>query len=129
MAMHDEDIAIVKALAAVAWADGEFAEREKQMLDAILDAYGASDQEKVALRGYAAEKRTLDDIELQELSFADRRTLFQHAVLLTFADGRQSRDEVDLLAALGRKLRIPNAETTLLMAAGAERAKKHLHLI
>ena len=77
----------------------------------------------------AAQKKTLDDIELQELSSDDRRILFQHAVLLTFADGKQSHDEVELLTALAKKLRIPNAETALLMAAGAERAKKHLQLL
>jgi uncharacterized membrane protein YebE (DUF533 family) len=127
--MHEQDIAIVRALVPVAWADDVFAEREKQMLDALLDAYGANEKEREMLHEFAAQKKTLDDIDLQELSSDDRRVLFQHAVILTFVDGRQSRDETELLAALAKKLRIPNAETALLMAAGAERAKKHLHLI
>src|ERR1700721_135842 len=122
--MHDQDIAIVKALVPVAWADGVFAETEKEMLDALLDAYKASDEEKEIVREFAERRRTLDDIDLQELSADDRRTLFQHAVLLTFADGDQSAEEVTFLAALAKKLHIDDEERAILMEVGAHRAKK-----
>lgn len=127
--MHEQDISIVKALVPVAWADGTFAESERQMLDALLDAYGATDGEKNTLHAYAAQKRTLDDIDVQDLSADDRRVLLQHAVLLTFVDGSQSSEESKLLGALAKKLRIPDDEAERLLSAGAERAKKHLHLI
>ena len=39
--MHDQDMAIVKALVPVAWADGVFAQPEKEMIDAVLDARAA----------------------------------------------------------------------------------------
>lgn len=127
--MHEEDLAIVKGLIPVAWADGVFAETEKEMLEALLDAYHATDDEKKAMREYAAHKRTLDDIDVRELSADDRRVLLQHAVLLSFADGDQSNDELAVLRALSEKLRIPVEESTMLMTAGAERAKKLLYLI
>ncbi len=127
--MHDQDIAIVKALIPVAWADGVFAKQENEMLDALLDAYRASDREKEMIHEYAEKRRTLDDIDLQELSADDRRVLLQHAVLLTFADGDQSIEERDLLGALSKKLRIPDDEAQALMRAGTERAKKYLSLI
>jgi uncharacterized tellurite resistance protein B-like protein len=127
--MHEQDMAIVKALVPVAWADGVFAETEKQMLDALLDAYRASDKEKEIIHEYAEKQRTLEDIDLQELSTDDRRILFQHAVLLTYADGDQSADEVTFLQALAKRLRIADEERDALMKAGAERAKKYLHLI
>jgi hypothetical protein len=127
--MHEQDIAIVKALVPVAWADGVFAQTEKEMLDALLDAYSATDKEKEIVHEYAATKRTLDDIELQDLSADDRRVLFQHAVLLTFADGDQSKDELSLLDSLAKKLRLADEEKTALMKTGAERAKKYLHLL
>src|ERR1700719_4734080 len=98
--MHEQDIAIVKALVPVAWADGEFAEQEMETIDALLDAYSATDEEKKSLKAYARERRTLDDIQLQDLSADDRRVLLQHAVLLSFADGNQSPDEVDILEKL-----------------------------
>ena len=119
----------MKALVPVAWADGVFAETEKQMLDALLDAYKASDREKEIVHEYAEKKRTLDDIDMQELSTDDRRTLFQHAILLTFADGDQSAEEVTFLAALANKLRIPDEEREVLMEVGAHRARKHLGLL
>jgi uncharacterized membrane protein YebE (DUF533 family) len=127
--MHEQDLAIVKGLVPVAWADGVFAEREREMLDAVLDAYGATDKEREMLHEYAEQRRTLDDIDLQELSSDDRRVLFQHAVLLTFADGDQSADEAELLKALAKRVRLPDDEAAALMTAGAVRAKKYLHLI
>ena len=127
--MHEQDLAIVKALVPVAWADGVFADTERQMLDALLDAYRATDKEREILHEYAEQKRTLDDIDLQELSADDRRVLLQHAVLLTFADGDQSADEVTFLDAMAKKLRLPDEEAKTLQQAGSERAKKHLHLI
>jgi tellurite resistance protein len=127
--MHEEDFAIVKALVPMAWADGEFAAQEKETLDALLDAYEASDEEKATIAAYAKERRTLDDINLQDLSADDRRVLLRHAVLLSFADGKQSPDEVEFLDKLAAKLKIPESEAKTIFAAGAARAKTFLHLL
>ena len=127
--MHEQDIAIVKALVPMAWADGEFAAQEMETLEALLDAYSATEDERAALKAYAKEKRTLDDIQLQDLSTDDRRVLLQHAVLLSFADGKQTADEVEFLEKLAAKLRMPEGEAKEVMAAAAERAKKFLHLL
>lgn len=127
--MHDQELAIVRALVPVAWADGDFADKEKEMLEALLDAYGASDAQKKSLREYAKEKRTLDDIDLQELSAGDRRTLLQNAVLLSFADGEQHPTEAKLLAELATKLRIPADEAKAVMTEAEARAKKHLDIL
>jgi uncharacterized membrane protein YebE (DUF533 family) len=127
--MDEQDFAVVKALIPVAWADGVFEEREREMVDAILDAYRASDEEKAAIRDYAKSPRTIDDIDLTALSADDRRVLLQHAVLLSFADGAQSTDEAETLHALARKLRIPDEEAQALLGAGADRARRYLHLV
>ena len=127
--MHEQDIAIVKALVPMAWADGEFAEQEMETIDALLDAYSATDDEKKSVKAYAKERRTLDDIHLQELSADDRRVLLQHAVLLSFADGEQKPAEVAFLDQLAVRLKLPEAEARELMRAAAERARKFLHLL
>jgi len=127
--MHEQDIAIVKALVPIAWADDDFASAEKEMLDALLEAYQATELEKKNVHDFAATKKTLEDIELQDLSAEDRRVLLQHAVLLTFCDGAQSAGELALLKQLADKLRIPTAEAQATMDAAAERAKKLLHLL
>ncbi len=127
--MHEQDFAIVKALVSVAWADGVFADRERETLRALLEAYEATPEEKVTIEKYAEERRTLADIEPQDLSATDRRTLLQHAVLLSYADGTLSPEEADFLAQLSAKLRIPAPEAQALFQASAERAKKALHLL
>jgi uncharacterized tellurite resistance protein B-like protein len=99
------------------------------MLEALLDAYGANDNEKQQLREYAKEKRTLDDINLQDLAAADRRVLLQCAVLLTFADGEQHASESKLLGELATKLRIPDEEAKHVIAEAETRAKKNLNLL
>ena len=127
--MHEQDMAIVKALVPVAWADGVFAAPEKEMLDALLDAYSASDKEKEIIHEYAAKQRSIEDIDMQDLSTDDRRVLFQHAVLLTYADGDQSADEVTFLMGLAKKLKLSDEETKALMTSSGERAKKYLKLL
>ena len=127
--MHEETFAIIQALVPVAWADGDFAEKEKEMLDALLDAYEATPEEKTKLQEYAKEKRTLDDINLQDLSAGDRRVLLQHAVLLSFADGEQHPTESKLIAELATKLRIPDDEAKAVVTEAEGRAKKNLNLL
>lgn len=127
--VHEQAFAILRALVPVAWADGDFAEKEKEMLDALLDAHEATPEEKKNLHEYAKEKRTLGDINLQELSAGDRRVLLQHAVLLSFADGVQHPAESTLITDLAARLRIPAEEATLIIRHAEARAKKNLRLL
>ena len=127
--MHDQNVAIIKGLVAVAWADGDFADTEKQALDGLLAAFGASEEEANDLRSYAKEPRKLEDIPLTELSADDRRMLMSHAVLLTWVDGNQHEKEKEFLAALAKHLRIPKEEADAISEASAERAKKYLKLL
>ena len=127
--MQEETYALIQALVPVAWADGDFADKEKEMLDALLDAYEATPEEKKRLQEYAKEKRTLDDINLQDLSAGDRRVCLQHAVLLSFADGEQHPAESKLIAELATKLKIPADEAKLVISEAETRAKKNLKLL
>ncbi len=127
--MHDQDLAIVKALIPVAWADGEYSARERETIEGLLAAYDATPEEKERILGFAAEKKTLDDIDLQELSAQDRRVLLQHAVLLTFSDGAQKPVDAQFLHLLAEHLKIPADEAKGVMDAAAERAKKLLHYL
>ena len=127
--MQEETFALLQALVPVAWADGDFAATEKEMLDALLEAYEASPEEKTKLQEYAKEKRTLDDINLQDLSAASRRVLLQHAVLLSFADGEQHAAESKLIGELAVKLKIPADEAEAVITEAEARAKKNLKLL
>ncbi len=127
--MHDENMAIVKSLVSVAWADGVFAEEEKEMVEALIAAFEASEDEAKAIRDYAAEKKTLDDIPITDLSAEDRRVLVQHAVLLTYVDGAQHETEKKFVDDLCAKLRVPAEESKELIAAAEARAKRFLNLL
>ncbi len=127
--MHEQDMSILRALVPVAWADGEFHDKEKQMLDALLDAFGADDGEKKAVIDYAAKPKKLEDIDLATLSAGDRRLLLQHAVLLSFADGAQGKEEKDFLDKLITHLKVPAEEAQPLIDAASQRAKTHLNLL
>ncbi len=129
VAMHEENMAIVKSLVSVAWADGVFAEQEREMIEALIAAFEANDDEAKAIRAYAAEKKTLDDIPLTDLSADDRRVLVQHAVLLSFIDGEQHADEKAHIEELCKKLRIPDDEAKGLLSAAEGRAKRFLNLL
>ena len=121
--MHLQDMAIIKGLVSVAWADDRIADEEQRVIDALLEAYSATPSESREIRKFAQTKRNLEDIELTELSSDDRRILLQHAVLLTFIDGEQNKKEKDLLEDLISRLRIPSAEAERVISAAEERAR------
>jgi len=122
-------MAIVKSLVSVAWADGVFADEEREMVEALIAAFEANEAEAKEIRSYAAEKKTLDDIPLTDLSDDDRRILLQHAVLLSYVDGEQHAAEKAYIEALCKKLRVPDEEAKNLIGAAEDRAKRFLNLL
>jgi tellurite resistance protein len=116
--------AMVKSLVAVAWADGRLHRHEQQLIDALLSAFEVDTASASALRSYAGQPRSLEDIPLNELSADDRRMLLQHAVLLTYVDGEQSAEERELLHVLAQRLRVPDREAKPLLESAARRAQR-----
>ena len=127
--MHEQNMAIVKSLVSVAWADGVFADAERDMVEALIAAFEADDAEAKEIRAYATVKRTIDDIPLTELSADDRRVLVQHAVLLTYVDGTQDTSEREFIDLLCKRLRIPDDEAKALVSSAEARAKRFLNLL
>lgn len=127
--MHAQDMAIVKSLVSVAWADGTFAAKEQEMIDALLEAFQADAKQAEEVRDYARSKRGLDDLPWDELSPDDCRVLLQHAVLLTFVDGDQGAEEKAFVDALAKKLGLPDPEAKNLVELAEARAKKYLSLL
>jgi uncharacterized tellurite resistance protein B-like protein len=127
--MHAQDMAIVKSLVSVAWADGTFADKEQEMIDALLEAFQADAGQTEELREYAKTRRTLDDLPWDDLSPDDCRVLLQHAVLLTFVDGDQGAEERAFVDALTKKLGLPEGEAKALVELAEARARKYLSLL
>lgn len=124
--MHSQDLAIVRGLVSVAWADDRVDDQELELIDALLAAFNATPSEVREVRSFAATRRTLDDIELTELSMDDRRVLLQHAVLLTFVDGEQHEKEKQLISELAERLRLTPTDAARVVTAAEHRAKELL---
>src|SRR5579871_3358515 len=120
--MHEQDLAIVKGLVSVAWADGHVTTEESDVIRALLEAFKATPSERREVEVYARSRRTIDDVPITELSYDDRRVLLQHAVLVSYADGEHGPEEQGMLAALCEKLRIPDVEAKGIIDAAARRA-------
>lgn len=122
--VHEQDLAIVKGLVSVAWADGRMSGEEQEVLEGLLQAYAASPSEVVELRKYAETPRSIDDVPINELSYDDRRVLLQHAVLIAYIDGERTDKEGALLDDLCKRLRIPDLEARGLIEAAVRRVKQ-----
>ena len=127
--MHEENLAILKGLIPVAWADGTFADQEQEVIEGLLQAFEATPEEAEEVRAWAKTPRGVDDIPITDLSFDDRRVLLQHAVFLSHADGDYSEPEKKLIDAMVKKLRIPEDEAKPLLEVAAERAKRYMNLL
>jgi uncharacterized tellurite resistance protein B-like protein len=115
---------IVKSLVAVAWADGTLAEPEAGMIDSLLWAFGASDEQEADVREFAKKKRTIKgDIVAKALDPEARKLLFAHAALLTHADGKQTAAEAKLLKSLAEHLEFSDEEAKSVADHAKERAK------
>ena len=127
--MQAQNLAVVKGLVSVAWADGHVSSEETEVLEALLEAFHALPSEAHELRRFAQTPRSLADVPIHELGFAARRKLLQHAVLLSYVDGKQDEQEKALLDQLVVALEIPALEARDLMRDSEERAKALLKLL
>jgi uncharacterized membrane protein YebE (DUF533 family) len=115
---------IVKSLVAVAWSDGALEEPEAGMIDGLLWAFGATDEQEAEIREFAKKKRTIKgDIVAKVLDKDARELLFAHAALLTHADGKQTPAEAKLLRSLAEHLEFSDEEAKRVSDHAKERAK------
>jgi tellurite resistance protein len=122
--MQDYQEAMVKSLVAIAWADGRVDAGESEVIEALISAFELAGEDAQAVREYAKQPRTLDDVPLTDLAAHDRRMLLQHAVILTYVDGEQSDAERRILDELTTKLHLEGEEAIALRATAEDRAKK-----
>ena len=96
--MTNNEMNIVKSLVVMAWADGAVEAPEASVIEGLITAFDATEEEERQLMDFARQRRTLvDDLPLDELGEEDRELLLANAALLTHADGEQSPQERELL--------------------------------
>jgi len=114
---------IVKALVAVAWADGKLEQPESGIIEGLLCGFDATEEEEQEILTYAKQKRTFkDDIAVSEMTKEDRELLLANAALLTHADGDQSGPERELLQKLVGLLEFTGADGDAILASAKEGA-------
>ena len=95
------------------------------MIDSLLWAFGASDEDEAEVREFAKKKRTIkDDVPLDALAGSDRELLLAHAALLTHADGKQTKAEEKLLKDLADHLGISGPDAKRIAEEARSRAEK-----
>jgi tellurite resistance protein len=127
--VQDYQEAMLKALVAVAWADGRVDGEESEVIEALISSFELGPTDAQSIRDYARTKRSLSDVALTELSASDRRLLLQHAVILTYIDGEQTDREREVLGDLVKTLRLPEEEAGPLVAAADARARRLVSLL
>jgi len=116
---------IVRALVAVAWADGKVAEPEEGIIASLLWAFDATAAEEEEIVTFAKVRRKLaDSLSVANLTRTDKELLFAHAALMTHADGSQTPDEAALLADLAGRLEITAAEAAAIVEQARVRAAR-----
>ena len=123
--MTPKEEVLFKSLVAVAWADGRMKEPEKGVLEGLLWAFGASEDDERELLAYAKKRRSLkDDIPVDQLDDSDRELLLAHAALLTHADGKQTKGEEKAIANLVDLLGLEAGSAKKIIAEARQRAAK-----
>ena len=121
-----EKKSILKLLTALAWADGKVDDEEQEVVEALLDAFGAEAEEADELRAWAKAPRTLGDVDVSVLSRSDVQLALQHGVLLTHIDGEQSDSERAVIDELVIKLGLTKEEAAPLLESAHAFAKQLL---
>lgn len=123
--MTPKEKIIVKSLVVVAWADGSVKAPEQGMIEGLLWAFGANEEDEKDVLEFAKRKRTLkDDIPVSELERPDREILLAHAALLTHADGKQTKSEERVLQSLCEMLEFSDEDAKPIILNARDRAKK-----
>jgi tellurite resistance protein len=121
-----EKKSILQLLVALAWADGRVDVEEQEVVEALIDAFGAGTDEAQELRTWAKAPRTLDGIDISGLSRSDMQLALQHGVLLTYIDGEQSEAERKLIDQLVARLGLSPDEAAPLLESAQAFAKQLL---
>jgi uncharacterized membrane protein YebE (DUF533 family) len=116
----------LKLLIALAWADGRVDETETQVIEELLDSYGANPDEADEIKSWAKQPKSLDDVNADDITGSDAELALTQAVFVTFVDGQQTQKEIDLLNQLATKLHLSDRVTAAILDQAAQRARELL---
>jgi uncharacterized membrane protein YebE (DUF533 family) len=109
-AMTPQEKAIVRALVAVAWVDGDMQAPEAGVIEGLLAGFDASPEETEEVFTFAKAPRTLRDVDVSGLTAEDKDILLRNAALLIGSDGVETDAERALVAQLVKILEMNEDE-------------------
>lgn len=122
--MANPNVAIFKAVVCVAWADGLLKDPERRALEGVLAAAQLSPDEVAEVRRYAAQPRTLADVDTSTLTKEDCKRVVILAVTLAHADNDYSFAERQTVLGLCERLGLAPAEIHALLSAANARVAR-----
>lgn len=120
--MQEKDIAVIKGLIQVMWADGELAEAEREMLGSILVNMGCSPEELQEIAGMLKEPPSVDTLLKDLPDKESRRDVIKIVYAMALADDDYAESEDAFIKKLAAKLKITPKELEELK----EEMRRHL---
>ena len=120
--MQEKDIAVIKGLIQVMWADGELAEAEREMLGSILVNMGCSPEELQEIAGMLKEPPSVDTLLKDLPDKESRRDVIKIVYAMALADDDYADSEDAFIKKLAAKLKISPKELEELK----EEMRRHL---
>lgn len=102
-----EQEALTLALLAIAWADREIQEEEKELLPRLLDELGLSGTTRERLERHFSEPVDFDDVPWRTIPAQGRAFVYRAAVQIARADGVVDPRERHAIARLAGLLELP----------------------
>jgi uncharacterized membrane protein YebE (DUF533 family) len=100
---------VLKAVLALAHADGTLDENEQRLVDFLIDSWGLSPEEEAAVRAQSDAKVDLDQLAREVTDPKERAQAYEAACLVTQMDGQAQAAESWLLGDLRKALAIDDA--------------------
>ncbi len=99
---------ILKGVVAMALADGEIQQEERELLELLTERFGLEEGELTQAVGDA--KSFGQEDFAKKLDHDDKVMVAQYAVMAAFADGSVQKEELNFLDELGSKLDLKNED-------------------
>lgn len=114
---------MIKTLIAVAWADGRVAAEEQEIIDTLIELNDLEEGDATKIRTWAQTRRDLRELKFDGLEDVDKTMILQQAVFVTYVDGEQSAQELELLRDLGQRLGMPSERAADIIRSATVHAK------
>ena len=112
--MSQSRLNVVRAIAAIGWADGYLDDKEKKKLRRLTEKMGLDDTEKLEVEGYLEVAPSLDDIAFDELNDKERQAMYLLALHYAYLDGLVWSGEKKVLDQLAALLQLSQETCALL---------------